>query len=72
MSSSRSSSRSDLPTTVVVDTMVASAWLGQRPSPRKERWAPLLTRATWVLPFAVVAEMRFGRHWAVGTDEPCN
>jgi predicted nucleic acid-binding protein len=45
---------------VVVDTMIASAWLGARESPRKARWAPLLSRSPWVLPFTVVAEMRFG------------
>lgn len=47
-------------TAVVVDTMFASAWLGLRPSERKARWQPLLERAAWVLPFTVVAEMRFG------------
>ena len=45
---------------VVVDTMIASAWLGVRGSARKRRWAPLLERSVWVLPFTVVAEMRFG------------
>lgn len=45
---------------VVLDTMVASAWLDQRPSARKERWRPILSQAGWVLPFPVVAEMRFG------------
>lgn len=45
---------------VVVDTMIASAWLGVRDSPRKARWAPLLSRSSWILPFTVVAEMRFG------------
>jgi hypothetical protein len=45
---------------VVVDTMIASAWLGVRETARKERWAPLLERSVWVLPFTVVAEMRFG------------
>jgi len=45
---------------VVVDTMIASAWLGLRDSPRKARWQPLLEQAAWVLPFTVVAEMRFG------------
>lgn len=45
---------------VVVDTMIASAWLGVRSSPRKARWASLLSRSAWVLPFTVVAEMRFG------------
>ena len=49
-----------MPTTVVVDTMIASAWLDARPSRRKSRWAPLHQPATWVLPFAAVAEMRFG------------
>jgi hypothetical protein len=29
---------------VVVDTMVASAWLGVRETPRKIRWAPILQR----------------------------
>jgi len=47
-------------TAVVVDTMIASAWLGQRHSARKARWAPLLEPVIWVLPFTVVAEMRFG------------
>lgn len=45
---------------VVVDTMIASAWLGVRGSERKTRWQPLLSRSPWVLPFTVVAEMRFG------------
>ena len=45
---------------VVVDTMVASAWLGLRDSPRKTRWQSLLEPAAWILPFTVVAEMRFG------------
>jgi predicted nucleic acid-binding protein len=45
---------------VVVDTMIASAWLGVRASPRKARWEPLLSQSPWVLPFTVVAEMRFG------------
>ncbi len=45
---------------VVVDTMIASAWLGLRDSPRKARWQPLLEQTAWVLPFTVVAEMRFG------------
>lgn len=40
--------------------MVASAWLGRRHSDRKQRWSPSLTRARWILPFTVVAEMRFG------------
>lgn len=46
--------------TVVVDTMIASAWLGRAHSQRKARWVPLLERAAWVLPFTVVAELRFG------------
>lgn len=45
---------------VVVDTMIASAWLGRRSSPRKTRWQPLLEQAAWILPFSVVAELRFG------------
>lgn len=45
---------------VVVDTMIASTWLGLRDSRRKARWQPLLEQAAWVLPFTVVAEMRFG------------
>ena len=49
-----------MPTAIVVDTMIASAWLGVRDSARKTRWQPLLTRSAWVLPFTVVAEMRFG------------
>lgn len=47
-------------TAIVVDTMIASAWLGLRESERKARWQPLLEQAAWVLPFTVVAEMRFG------------
>lgn len=43
-----------------MDTMIASAWLGVRRSQRQIRWAPVLERAVWVLPFVVVAEMRFG------------
>ena len=49
-----------MPSAIVVDTMIASAWLGVRDSVRKTRWQPLLTRSAWVLPFTVVAEMRFG------------
>lgn len=49
-----------MPATVVVDTMIARAWLGVRPSQRKARWAAILEPAIWVLPFTVVAEMRFG------------
>ncbi len=49
---------------VVVDTMIASAWLGLRDSQRKTRWRPLLERVPWVLPFTVVAEMRFGAELA--------
>lgn len=45
---------------VVVDTMIASAWLGVRSTTRRARWEPLLVKSIWVLPFAVVAEMRFG------------
>jgi predicted nucleic acid-binding protein len=40
--------------------MIASAWLGRTHSQRKARWVPLLERASWVLPFTVVAELRFG------------
>ena len=47
-------------TAIVVDTMIASAWLGLRESERKTRWQPLLEQAARVLPFTVVAEMRFG------------
>lgn len=35
---------------IVVDTMIASAWLGLRDSQRKARWRPLLEQAAWVLP----------------------
>jgi predicted nucleic acid-binding protein len=49
-----------MPSVVVVDTMIASAWLGVRHSQRKARWTPVLEPAAWVLPFTVVAEMRFG------------
>lgn len=45
---------------VVVDTMIASAWLGVRSTARRTRWEPLLVKSIWVLPFTVVAEMRFG------------
>lgn len=45
---------------VVVDTMIASAWLGVRGTARRTRWEPLLVKSIWVLPFTVVAEMRFG------------
>ena len=40
--------------------MIASAWLGLRASERKARWQALLERSAWILPFTVVAEMRFG------------
>ncbi len=57
------SSRS-LPTSenhpIVVDTMIASAWLGRTVSARRSRWAETLEQSAWILPFAVVAEMRFG------------
>ena len=53
-----------MPSAVVVDTMIASAWLGVRASPRKARWAVLLSQSRWVLPFTVVAEMRFGAELA--------
>lgn len=53
-----------MPLAVVVDTMIASAWLGQRDSPRKTRWQPSLEQAAWILPFTVVAEMRFGAELA--------
>lgn len=49
-----------MPSAIVVDTMIASAWLDVRESPRKVRWASLLSQSPWVLPFTVVAEMRFG------------
>ncbi len=49
-----------MPPAVVVDTMIASAWLGRRDSARKARWQPSLEQAAWILPFTVVAEMRFG------------
>ena len=45
---------------IVVDTMIASAWLGVRGTARRTRWEPLLVKSIWVLPFTVVAEMRFG------------
>ncbi len=45
---------------VVVDTMIASAWLGTSQSRRPMRWALVLQGVTWVLPFTVVVEMRFG------------
>ncbi|MCP3937579.1 MAG: type II toxin-antitoxin system VapC family toxin, partial [Actinomycetia bacterium] len=44
----------------MVDTMIASAWLGRTVSARRARWADTLGRSGWILPFAVVAEMRFG------------
>ena len=43
---------------IVVDTMIASAWLGTRRSQRQTRWATVLEASVWVLPFVVVAEMR--------------
>ena len=46
--------------TIVVDTMIASASLGTRQSARQARWVAVLEPAQWVLPFVVVAEMRFG------------
>ena len=45
---------------VVVDTMIASTWLGVRSTTRRARWEPLLVKSIWVLPFTVMAEMRFG------------
>lgn len=49
-----------MPLQVVVDTMVASAWLANRQVERQIRWSKVLTPALWILPFVVVAEMRFG------------
>ena len=49
-----------MPQQVVVDTMVASAWLANRQVERQVRWLKVLAQALWVLPFVVVAEMRFG------------
>ena len=40
--------------------MIASAWLGRTVSARRARWSDALERSAWILPFAVVAEMRFG------------
>ena len=40
--------------------MVASAWLANRQVERQVRWLRVLAQALWVLPFVVVAEMRFG------------
>ncbi len=40
--------------------MIASAWLGRTVSARRARWADTLGQSGWVLPFTVVAEMRFG------------
>ena len=40
--------------------MIASAWLGRTVSSRRVRWTETLERSSWILPFAVVAEMRFG------------
>ncbi len=57
---------------VVVDTMVASAWLDQRPSPRKARWQPVLAPVGWILPFPVVAEMRFGAEIAGWGAKRCH
>ena len=45
---------------VVVDTMIASAWLGAKQTRRYSRWTNVLRDVRWVLPFVVVAEMRFG------------
>ena len=45
---------------VVVDTMVASSWLGARQTLTQARWAPVLDSTSWVLPFVVVAEIQFG------------
>ena len=49
-----------MPPAIVVDTMIASAGLDARESSRQRRWRRLLSASPWVLPFAVVAEMRFG------------
>ncbi len=49
-----------MPPQVVVDTMVASAWLANRQVERQVRWLRVLAQALWILPFVVVAEMRFG------------
>ena len=40
--------------------MIASAWLGRTVSARRALWSDKLERAAWILPFSVVAEMRFG------------
>ena len=46
-------------TAIVVDTMIASAWLGLRESERKTRWQHVLEQAACAPRFTVVAEMRF-------------
>lgn len=48
-------------TAIIVDTMIAGAWLGLRDSQRKARWQPLLEQAVWVLPSTVIAEMTTSR-----------
>jgi predicted nucleic acid-binding protein len=40
--------------------MIASAWLGRTVSARRSRWSETLEHSAWILPFVVVAEMRFG------------
>lgn len=57
---------------IVVDTMIASAWLGTRRSQRQIRWATVLEASVWVLPFVVVAEMRFGAEVAGWGDRRRN
>lgn len=54
---------------VVVDKMVASAWRDARRSDRQARWAPVLEPLAWVLPFVVVAEMRFGAEVSDGVRD---
>lgn len=49
---------------VVLDTMVASAWLDRAPSPVRIRWAPSIQDAPWLLPITVVAEIHYGAELA--------
>jgi hypothetical protein len=56
-------------TAVVVDTMVASAWLDQRPSARKERWQPVLAPAGWILPDRWVAAVALAANRPLATED---
>jgi hypothetical protein len=56
-----------MPPAVVVDTMIASAWLGRRDSPRKTRWQPSLEGLAVLCQLALLHGHAAARRLASGT-----